>query len=249
VLGVTRSTRIAVAVGVCLLGALVAVSSAGGNHAPAWPDFPEFSDPYTKKPDSCGTTQVDPINVEFIGDQAGVPNTSSQIQWHAGWSAHNGSDQMLRVATNGGGYDCHQEYEQNASNSGVGSGRFHIRLWLIPDSLNAPDKKTVGDAHHEDFICRDFACTDPCHAVDENGPTGSGFDWGRREIRDHFDSGGHNTSSEYWGNTRNIAQCDANHPNARRRCSSGAATSDFCDGWAGSNGTAVIIHIGHDGNQ
>jgi hypothetical protein len=61
-------------------------------------------------------------------------------------------------------------------------------------------------------------------------------------IRHAFNHAGHFTKTVEWGNTRNFAQCDAEHPN-RVQCQSGSVN---CQGWAGSNGNGAIIHIGHN---
>lgn len=107
--------------------------------------------------------------------------------------------------------------------------RYHIRLWNVPAAENP--LKSVGDAHHEDWV--NWAPWNPCgfpgsgsHAVDANGSDGSGFDQGRRATRNGFAAAGHDTSVEYWGNTRNFEQCD--------------------NDMAGSNGNGAIIGVWHN---
>ena len=49
----------------------------------------------------------------------------------------------------------------------------------------------------------------PCgHAVDANGPGGSGFDQGRDALEAAFVAAGHVTSRAWWGNTQSLKQCD-----------------------------------------
>lgn len=46
------------------------------------------------------------------------------------------------------------------------------------------------------------------HAVDSNGPNGSGFDMGRRQLREKYGETAHDRNQVLWGNTRNFLQCD-----------------------------------------
>jgi hypothetical protein len=144
---------------------------------------------YTYKSD-C-STRVDPVNFVFYGPYATWSHTASQVQFHAGWSHTSGSPQASWSHGS-----CYSMGTQRAS-AGLLSSRFHIRLFWA-----GSDPYTVGDAHHEDFI---WYCG---HAVDSNGPTGSGFDWGRRTLRSDFKAAGHYTYYSWWGNTQNFKQCD-----------------------------------------
>jgi hypothetical protein len=216
-----------------LVASFTVVSAAGGDGFP-----PEFSSPYTQRADGdCRHNPIDPINVMFKGAAAGVPNTADSLQLHLFYYINGtGSRQKLRVHVNGSNYDCNGQNNQRASGGSISRGdRYHIRLWNIP----APNstQKTVGDAHFE----KNLGCG---HAVDDNSPTPSGFDWGRRLIRHAFAHSGHYTKTVEWGNTRNFAQCNAVHKDSNH-CPTGPATSDYCQGWAGSNGNAAIIDIGH----
>jgi hypothetical protein len=52
----------------------------------------------------------------------------------------------------------------------------------------------------------------PCgHAVDSNGPGGSGFDQGRDELVRRFASAGHPAERVWWGNTQSFKQCDGDY--------------------------------------
>jgi hypothetical protein len=228
-----RYSALALSLAAAMVASFTFVSAAGGDFSP------DFSAPYTQGADGdCRHHAIDPINVEFKGAAAGVQNTADSLVLHLFYRTYNnGSKQNLRVHVNGSNYDCHGQDDQRASNCGTCT-RYHIRLWWIP----APDstKKTVGDAHYETNSCGGgFA-----HAVDDNSPPPSGFDWGRRLIRHAFAHAGHYAKTVEWGNTRNFAQCNASHPDANH-CPTGPATSDYCQGWAGSDGNGAIIDIGH----
>jgi hypothetical protein len=182
--------------------------------------FPDWSRPYTQSSSDCvGDHAIDPINFEFHGDSANVDGTNSNMHYHTDWDEHGGSDQWLSVKVDPGNYGCRVEQHQPATLDEIHvSDRFHIRLWNIPNS-SGDGKKTVGDAHHEDFV---ITCGD---AVDSNGSTGSGFDWGRRRLFNRFDAEGHPVDSAYWGNDRDFKQCDGD--------------------WAGSNGYGGRVTLGH----
>jgi hypothetical protein len=234
--GTRARAALVLIVGLVVTLPVAVISSA--SHAPNWPHFPEFSDPYTQRNDgNCLNNPIDPINIVFEGQYASAGYVARHIQDHAEWFGTSGSTQNLNVKTGGPNYDCRlQGYQRTDSGD---FAQFHTRLWLIPATVGTPGPlKTVGDAHHEDLL-------DCGHAVDENGSSGSGFDQGRRELRQQFEGEGHAAHNENWGNTRNFAQCDANHPGASDTCQDGPATGDFCDGWAGSNGNGVLIRVGH----
>jgi len=156
---------------------------------------------------------VDPVNFGFYGPRAGWGNAASQTQYHAGWSDTSGGPQ---AAYSHG--TCYSMGAQRAS-AGSSSDRFHIRLFWA-----GSDPYTVGDAHHEDYVIWDPNCRGQ-HAVDSNGPTGSGFDWGRRELMRKFRDAGHYTTYNWWGNTDNFPQCDGD--------------------WAGSDGYRRWVWIDH----
>ncbi len=142
-------------------------------------------------------SRVDPINVVFW-DWATWDRAADQLAAHAGWTNASGSEQFF--------FDhgsCHAMSGQRAS-GGASSTRFHIRVHPVHwDSQLG--WTAVGDAHHEDLV---FPCG---HAVDANGPAGSGFDQGRRELRARMEQGGHGWRSEWWGNTANFRQCDGDY--------------------------------------
>jgi len=201
--------------------ALIGIACVGSYPAKAlWIGESEF---YSWSEEICTAAdaeQVDPVGVVFQGSHANGLGAAKAVQSHAGWAVATGDKQGLFVNMFGGGnYGCRSTTYQRASGS---LGRFHIRLWFIPASKEKPKLKTVGTPHHEDVVA-----FPPCgHAVDSNGPTGSGFDWGRREVSERMFEGGHVAQiNQYWGNTANFKQCDGD--------------------WAGSNGTGVRIPLNH----
>jgi hypothetical protein len=161
---------------------------------------------YTYKGD-C-SSRVDPVNFGFYGPYAWWDHAAAQTQGHAGWSNTGGSSQASWSHGT-----CYWMGTQRAS-AGTSSSRFHIRFFWA-----GSDPYAVGDAHHEDFV---WYCG---HAVDSNGSTGSGFDWGRRELMRKFRDAGHYTTYDWWGNTQNFKQCDGD--------------------WAGSDGYTRWVWIDH----
>jgi hypothetical protein len=86
--------------------------------------------------------------------------------------------------------------------------------------------ETVGTPHHEDFVV-------PCgHAVDKGAVDrknyrtrqGSGFDQGRRKIRQKVNNRNHDIKIRYLGNTTSFKQCDGDY--------------------AGSNGNVLWVSMG-----
>jgi hypothetical protein len=142
--------------------------------------------------------RVDPVNVVFtVWGTWG--RAVSQIESHAGWENTSGSDQIF-LDHDG----CYLMHAQQASGSGT---RFHIRVrGQHPDP--ALGWTATGDAHHEDLVAFPIPCG---HAVDSNGPGGSGFDQGRAELENRFAAAGHATSKVWWGNTQSFKQCDGDY--------------------------------------
>jgi hypothetical protein len=157
-------------------------------------------------------SQVDPINTVFW-DSGSSSWALANIAAHAGWANTSGSTQYF--SDHG---TCRIMDGQRASACGL-CDRFHVRVEAIADSDESWGVTSRGDAHHEDLV---WYCG---HAVDANGPSGSGFDQGRRELRQLLEAGGHGWQSRYWGNTRNFRQCDGDY--------------------AGSDGYTVFVRIGH----
>jgi hypothetical protein len=156
--------------------------------------------------------QVDPVNFVFW-DAGSSAWALSNVVAHAGWTNTAGSTQYF--SDHG---SCRAMDWQRASACGICT-RFHIRVEATFDSDPTWGATSRGDAHHEDAV---WYCG---HAVDANGPSGSGFDQGRRELRRRLETGGHGWQSHYWGNTRNFRQCDGDY--------------------AGSDGYTVFVRIAH----
>ena len=193
---------------------LFAVVIAVGVLVGAQPGSAHFQTyPYTLS--SCPAAyeaQVDPINFVFW-ESGSSPSALSNIAAHAGWTNTSGSTQYF--SDHG---TCRSMDGQRASACGTCT-RFHVRVEAVADADPTWGVTSRGDAHHEDFV---WYCG---HAVDSNGASGSGFDQGRRELRQRLEAGGHGWQSRYWGNTRNFRQCDGDY--------------------AGSDGYTVFARIGH----
>jgi hypothetical protein len=183
-------SRLAVALGVVALPVLCA--------GPALAHF-DSSARYTYAgcPASAGN-RVDPVNVVFTG-WGTWGRAESQIESHAGWTATFGSAQSF--VDHG---ECRPQHAQRASGNG---SRFHVRLrGQHPDPVLG--WTTTGDAHHEDVVVFPVPCG---HAVDSNGPGGSGFDRGRDELELRFAAAGHPTRRVWWGNSQSLKQCDGDY--------------------------------------
>jgi hypothetical protein len=173
------------------LGTLLFAADASAHFDP--------SERYTHR--SCPatpSTRVDPINVVF--HRWGTWGRAvSQIGAHAGWTATSGSDQSFVDHAS-----CRPMHAQRASGE---SSRFHVRIrGQHPDDVLG--WTAVGDAHHEDFVVFPVPCG---HAVDSNGPGGSGFDQAREELRARFAANGHAWFLTWWGNTQSFKQCDGDY--------------------------------------
>jgi hypothetical protein len=156
---------------------------------------------------SCPATfdhQVDPINMVFWR-YADNPTTKNAIQFHGPWQVGGGSTQYF--SSHG---VCGAMYDQEAT-SCPACTRFHIRYKrTYEDDVNL-GQTSRGDAHHEDWVP---TCNYGLggHAVDKNGPEGSGFDQGRRKLRLAFDADAeHPWYSKFWANQRNFKQCDGEY--------------------------------------
>ncbi len=156
-------------------------------------------DRYTHR--SCpasGANRIDPVNVVFT-TWGTWGRAESQIEAHAGWAAVSGSTQSFADHAS-----CASMHTQRASGHG---SRFHIRVrGQHPDASFG--WTATASAHHEDLVLVPLACG---HAVDANGPAGSGFDQGRDELVSRFTSAGHTSYRVWWGNTQSFKQCDGDY--------------------------------------
>ena len=89
----------------------------------------------------------------------------------------------------------------------LASARYHVRVRGQHQDAALGWVAVVG-AHHEDLVLVPIPCG---HAVDSNGPSGSGFDQGRNELERRFAVPGHPTSRVWWGNTQSFKQCDGDY--------------------------------------
>jgi hypothetical protein len=166
--------------------------------APALAHF-DATDRYTHR--ACPATvanRADPVNVLFTG-WGTWGRAASQLEAHAGWPSTTGSSQSF--VDHGG---CAPMHAQRASGLGA---RFHVRFRGQHQDA-ALGWVAVAGAHHEDLVLFPRPCG---HAVDSNGPAGSGFDQGRNELERAFASAGHATSRVWWGNTQSFKQCDGDY--------------------------------------
>jgi len=178
---------------VLAVGALVSLVGS-----PARAHF-DSVDRYTHKAcPASAANRVDPINVVFTmwGTWG---RAESQIGSHAGWTATSGSVQSF--ADHGA---CLAMHTQRASGNG---SRFHVRLrgQHVDPTLGWT---AAAAAHHEDLVLLPVPCG---HAVDSNGPGGSGFDQGRDELESRFTIAGHSSYRLWWGNTQSFKQCDGDY--------------------------------------
>ena len=174
-----------------MLVAAIAALLAG----PATAHF-DASSKYTHR--GCPATfqnRVDPINVVFT-TWGTWGRAANQIESHAGWTDTSGSAQSF--VDHG---SCFPMHAQRASGSG---SRFHVRVRGQHSDATLGWAAT-GDAHHEDLVLFPIPCG---HAVDSNGPSGSGFDQGRNALEAWFADAGHPTHRVWWGNTASFKQCD-----------------------------------------
>jgi hypothetical protein len=166
--------------------------------APALGHF-DATDLYTHR--ACPATvsnRADPVNVVFTA-WGTWGRAASQIEAHAGWTSTTGSSQSF--ADHG---SCSPMHAQRASGLGA---RFHVRVRGQHQDA-ALGWVAVAGAHHEDLVLVPIPCG---HAVDSNGPSGSGFDQGRNELERRFATAGHATSRVWWGNTQSFKQCDGDY--------------------------------------
>jgi len=142
--------------------------------------------------------RVDPVNVVFTG-WGTWGRAASQIESHAGWKVTSGSSQSFVDHQ-----ACRPLHTQRASGEGT---RFHVRVrGQHPDT--ALGWTATAGAHHEDLVVFPMPCG---HAVDSDGPAGSGFDQGREELAQRFASAGHPSQRVWWGNTQSFRQCDGDY--------------------------------------
>jgi hypothetical protein len=144
---------------------------------------------------ASSANRVDPLNVLFRA-WGTYGRALAQVQSHAGWADDGGSAQYFVDHAS-----CSLMHGQRAS-AGMLRSRFHVRVRGQHEDPSLGWTAT-GDAHHEDLV---LTCG---HAVDSNGPGGSGFDQGRNELRAAMAAAGHAiTTGNWWGNTQNFKQCD-----------------------------------------
>ena len=174
---------------------------------------------YSSSSSDChGGTDADPIGVLFRGRRGSASNVAHEIKFHSDWNYDVHKEQHLKVNAGNNEFQCREANESVANKPDIPpSGRYHTRLWFVPATNGSSMLMTVATPHHEDL-------TSCGHAVDQNGPEGSGFDKGRRSLKQWFENTAHSVEQinpEEWGNSVTMHQCDG--------------------GWAGSDGWGVRI--------
>lgn len=201
--GHTLAAKIAEFASVTVVAAAVALfvtTAPGGTHFQTYP--------YTLSACPAGSSrEVDPVN--FVFTQYGTgPVMDSQIGQYTNWDANGGTEQQFSSHNS-----CGPMYAQKATACWDGTSfctRNHIRVKKTYDDDATLGTTGRGDAHHEDWSSQ---CNYGFggHAVDSNGPDGSGFDMGRRALRIDFEEDGFSWWSEFWDNKRNFEQCDGDY--------------------------------------
>lgn len=173
---------------------------------------------YAFKGDACTKSQrSDPVTMVVYGKRATWRRTDSAIVDATGWTWQTGGDQWLKSH-----HRCYHFDSQRAEH--VTLSRFHVRLWHMPGRDRKGRRDVYLTPHHEDFVVGNGCGFPGNHAVDQNGPQGSGFDQGRLRLSEALvDAGYVFTDVQYWGNTRTFKQCDG--------------------GRAGSNGSVYWIKL------
>ena len=147
---------------------------------------------------ASAANRTDPVNVVFTS-WGTWGRAESQVESHASWTTASGAMQSF------GDHDsCSPLHTQRASGDG---SRFHVRVrGQHPDATLG--WTALAAAHHEDLVIVPLPCG---HAVDANGPSGSGFDRGRDELERRFAGAGHTSYRVWWGNTQSFKQCDGDY--------------------------------------
>ena len=199
-----RALASSAAIVAAVLASLLSAASAGAHSA---------SYPYALR--ACPASydrQVDPVTVLFTNN-AWALRSLNHVEYHTGWGNESGTTQ--RFQSHG---ECGEMHGQRAS-AGVSSSRWHVRARRTYHGDDVYGVTTLATPHHEDFV---WYCG---HAVDANGPDGSGFDQGRRRLTNLMATSVFHdyAQARYWGNDRDFRQCDGD--------------------WAGSNGYVRYINI------
>jgi hypothetical protein len=191
-----------------------------------------FTQPkYSYKTSGCqGPT--DPVSLVYYGDAARSVRTVMDIKKHLGWTPRNASGQYIRDHG-----DCRGMYTDPADGPNDKT-RYHVRIWGMQSKDTKGRWETVGTPHHEDWIANspgNPGCGLGKHAVDkgavdtddpddDTSPEGSGFDQGRRKIRQKVNTRQHDIKFVDFRNTQSFIQCDGDP--------------------AGSNGNVLWVSMG-----
>jgi len=182
---------------------------------------------YSFKDNCTSNGRVDPVTVVFT-NLATTDRVNQNVNAHT--DLDNGATPFgaQNFGVNG---TCESQTVDKSSCSYWTCTRWHIRGRQSPVTHATYGSTTASTPHHEDWVW--YSPWNNCniygyggnHAVDSNGPGGSGFDQGREHILSGFVSGGHVYETLFWGNTDPFVQCDGDT--------------------ASSNGTVYYIKISH----
>lgn len=182
---------------------------------------------YSFKNDCTSGNRVDPVTIVFT-NLATTDRVNQNVNQHTDLDHGATPFGAQLFGVNG---TCSSQTVDKSSCSYWTCTRWHIRGRQSPVTHATYGSTTASTPHHEDWVW--YSPWNNCnilgyggnHAVDSNGPGGSGFDQGREHILSGFVSGGHVYETLFWGNTDPFVQCDGDT--------------------ASSNGTVYYIKISH----
>ena len=204
-----RVLRHLLIVAAVVVGAALFVPVAAADHYQYW-------DGYSYGNSTC-TDRKDPVTVFFV-KHGFTSYTNDNIKHHTSLDA--GSSPGAQKFWRSG--QCLSQTIDRSNCVIIVCNRKHIR-----GRLSAFSTSVHGWQHGTTPHVEQWKPLPPCwgnHAVNGNGPNGSGFDQGREYFRARFNPS-HGVSFYYWGNTQSMQQCNGN--------------------WAGSNGWVINIFLPH----
>jgi hypothetical protein len=204
-----RGARAWLGAGVLLLAFVLLVSRlAFGDRAsaavPGTPAYVGLNQPYTYHT-GCGGGPVDPLNVVWFGSYATSAHVAAALSLYGGWTHDDynspyGVDVQAVQASAG----CTRDRVQRADGCAI-CVRDHIRLFA---TANNGVTYVTGDAHHDSLA----SFLSGCNAGVIAGHYSSDFNGPRERITSFWPGG--LAHYDYWGNTRQIKQCNGSMPHS-----------------------------------